>query len=70
MDRTLHFHCSGLGSVPGQGSTVPQAMSHSQNKPSQADTDRKAEYTWPRLQEQTGILEFTASSFLQLSLQL
>lgn len=52
MGRTLHSHYSGLGSVPGQGITVPQATLYRQNKPSQADTDRKAEHTWPRLQGQ------------------
>ena len=70
MGRTLHSHYSGLGSVPGQGITVPRAKLYCQNKPSQADTDGRAGHTWPRLQEQTGILEFTAPSFLQLYLQL
>lgn len=32
MGRTLHFHYSGLGSVPGQGITVPQATLYCQNK--------------------------------------
>ena len=28
MVRTRCFHCCGLGSVPGQGTEIPQAMGH------------------------------------------
>ena len=24
MVRTLHFHCKGVGSIPGQGTKIPQ----------------------------------------------
>ena len=30
--RTWHFHCQGLGSIPGQGTKIPQAMSQCQKK--------------------------------------
>ena len=28
--RTQHFHCGGLGSIPGQGTRIPQATQHGQ----------------------------------------
>ena len=30
--RITGFHCRGLGSVPGQGTEIPQAMQHCQKK--------------------------------------
>ena len=30
--RMQHFHCRGLGSIPGWGTEIPQATQHSQNK--------------------------------------
>ena len=27
--RMQHFHCLGLGSIPGQGTKIPQAALHS-----------------------------------------
>ena len=30
--RTRHFHCQGPGSIPGQGTKIPQAMRHGQKK--------------------------------------
>ena len=30
--RTQPFHCCGPGSIPGQGTEIPQAMQCSQNK--------------------------------------
>ena len=30
--RTLRFHCCGLGSIPGQGTKIPQAVQCSQKK--------------------------------------
>ena len=32
MVRTLHFHCGGLGSIPGWGTKIPQAKRHGQKK--------------------------------------
>ena len=32
MVRTRHFHCQGLGSIPGQGTKIPQATQLSQKK--------------------------------------
>ena len=32
MVRTLHFHCWGPGSIPGQGTKIPQAARHGQKK--------------------------------------
>ena len=34
--RTCHFYCGGLGSVPGQGTKIPQAMQHGQRKKAKA----------------------------------
>ena len=28
--RTRHFHCRGLGSIPGQGTEIPQAVQRGQ----------------------------------------
>ena len=30
--RTQHFHCQGLGSIPGQGTKIPQASQCGQKK--------------------------------------
>ena len=32
MVRTWHFHCHGPGSIPGQGTKIPQAAQHGQKK--------------------------------------
>ena len=32
VDRTQRFHCHGLGSIPGQGTKIPQAVWHSPPK--------------------------------------
>ena len=32
MVRILSFHCCDLGSVPGQGTKIPQAMQHGQKR--------------------------------------
>ena len=30
MIKTLHFHCRGMGSIPGGGTKIPHAMKHGQ----------------------------------------
>ena len=30
--RTLHFHCQGLGSIPGWGTKILQALKHNQKQ--------------------------------------
>ena len=30
--RTPHFHCQGPGSIPGQGTKIPQAAQHDQKR--------------------------------------
>ena len=44
MVRIPGFHCCGLGSIPGQGTEIPQAAQHSTaktNKQTKKDRDRK-----------------------------
>ena len=36
MVRTQHFHYQGLGSIPGQGTKIPQARQYSQNNNKQS----------------------------------
>ena len=32
MIKTLHFHCRGMGSIPGKGTKIPWAKRHGQKK--------------------------------------
>ena len=38
MVRILGFHCGGLGSIPGQGTEIPQATEQPKNKMNNSDT--------------------------------
>ena len=49
MVRIPGFHCCGPGSIPGQGTEIPQAMEHSQKK----QTNKKKTTVWP-----TSLFEF------------
>ena len=44
MVRTWRFHCCGLGSVPGQGTKIPQATQHGQKKRKKS-TEKKILHT-------------------------
>ena len=39
--RTWHFHCQGLGLIPGQGTKILQAEWHGQKKKKEFHRDRK-----------------------------
>ena len=37
--RIQRFHCRGLGSIPGQGTKIPQAAQHGQKKEVQGEEE-------------------------------
>ena len=53
--RTRRFHCCGRGSIPGQGTKIPQATQHSQKQTSK-QTNRGP----------STLLNLITSSFLQV----
>ena len=38
-----HFHCWGLGSIPGQGTKIPQAAQHGLRKKKEEERKRKTD---------------------------